>query len=384
VSGGKRSWLAWGIGVAVAALFVVPAGAAPSQSRGGCSKTVASGESVTALVATLAPGETGCLSGTFHEDVTIRRGGAPGAPITLTAAPGQEATIVGRFWVADSANDVVVSSLNLDGRNEERHPSPTINGDRVSFIGNDVTNAHTPAICFIVGHSGRWGVAVDTLIQGNRIHNCGELPATNHDHGIYVESSRRLRVLDNLIYDNADRGVQFYPDAQNSLVQGNIIDGNGQGILFSGNAGLASNGNLVVGNVISNSELRFNVESWYPEGNPIGQDNLARANCIWNGRRGNVADEWGFRAEENVVADPQFANRAAKDFRLDPSGACARLVPTAARVETAVRQNAGPVAKPAQAKPSAEKRAVKPVKKKQRSRPRDRVRRVVERLDAGN
>jgi parallel beta-helix repeat protein len=354
----------------VAALFVVPAAAAPSQSRGGCSRTATSGESVSALVASLAPGETGCLSGTFREDVTIRRGGAPGAPITLTAAPGQEATIVGRFWIADSANDVVVSSLKLDGRNAELLPSPTINGDRVSFLGNDVTNAHDPAICFIVGNSGRWGVAVDTLIQGNRIHNCGELPAKNHDHGIYVESSRRLRILDNLIYDNADRGIQFYPDAQDSLVQGNIIDGNGQGILFSGNAGLASSGNLVVGNVISNSELRFNVESWYPDGNPVGQDNLARANCIWNGRRGNVADEWGFRAEENVVADPQFANRAAKDFRLDPSGACARLVPAAARIETAVRLNAGPV----QAKPVPAK-----AKKKQRPRGRDRARRLVSR-----
>ena len=375
MSGGKRSWLASAIGVAVAALFVVPAAAAPSQPRGGCSRTATSVESVTALVETLAPGETGCLAGTFHEDVTVRRGGAPGAPITLTAAPGQEATIIGRFWVADSANDVVVSSLKLNGRNEARHPSPTINGDRVSFIGNDVTNGHTPAICFIVGNSGRWGVAVDTLIQGNRIHNCGELPAQNHDHGIYVESSRRLRVLDNLIYDNADRGIQFYPDAQDSLVQGNIIDGNGQGILFSGNAGLASNGNRVVGNVISNSVVRYNVESWYPEGNPIGEGNVAAGNCIWNGRRGNVSEEWGFRAEDNVVADPQFADRDGKDFRLDPSGACARLVPTAGRAETAIRANA--VSAPAATRPAAAAKAkAKPAAHTKKPRKHRRHRRV--------
>jgi hypothetical protein len=366
----------------VASLFVVPAGAAPSQSRGGCSKTASPGESVTALVASLAPGETGCLSGTFHEDVTIRFGGAPGAPVTLTSAPGTEAAIVGRLWIADSATDVVVSNLRLDGRNEDRHASPTINGDRVSFIGNDVSNGHT-SICFIVGNTRGWGTAVDTLIQGNRIHNCGELPATNHHHGIYVESSRGLRVLDNHIFDNADRGIQFFPDAQDSLVQGNIIDANGQGILFSGSAGMVSNGNRVVGNVISNSVLRYNVESWYPEGNPVGEDNVASGNCVWNGRSGNVADEWGFRAEDNVVADPGFANRGAKDFRLDPSSACARLVPAAARTKTAVRQNTGPAAKPAQAKPSAEKRPVKPKPvKKGQSRLSDRVRRVVERVMA--
>ena len=37
--------------------------------------------------------------------------GAPGAPITLTTAPGQEATVIGRFWVADSANDGTPSSV---------------------------------------------------------------------------------------------------------------------------------------------------------------------------------------------------------------------------------------------------------------------------------
>ena len=354
MSGGTRRRFAWLFAVAIASLFAVPAGAAPSAARGGCSKTASGGESVEALVASLQPGETGCLAGTFREDVSIYRGGAPGAPITLTAAPGDEAVIVGRLWIADSANDVVVSNLKLDGRNPERLPSPTVNGDRVSFIGNEVTNGHT-AICFIVGHSGRYGTAVDTLIEENRIHDCGLLPATNHEHGIYVESSRGLRILDNLIYDNADRGIQFYPDAQNSLVQGNVIDGNGQGILFSGNAGLVSNGNRVVGNVISNSVLRYNVESWYPEGNPIGEGNVAAGNCIWNGRRGNVSEEWGFRAEGNVVADPQFANRDAKDFRLDPAGACARLVQTADRAATSIRTNT--VSPPAAAKPKPAARA---------------------------
>jgi parallel beta-helix repeat protein len=355
VSGGTRRWLAWAISGVAACLYVLPAGAAPTAPKGGCTRVAGEGESVTALVESLAPGETGCLAGTFHEDVTFRRGGAPGAPITLTAAPGREAAIVGRLWVADSANDVVVMNLRLDGRNPRLLPSPTINGDRVAFIGNDVTNGHSAAICFIVGNLRGWGVAVDTLIQGNRIHNCGELPATNHDHGIYVESSRGLRVLDNLIYDNADRGIQFYPDAQDSLVQGNVLDGNGQGILFSGDGGMASHRNRVVGNVISNSVGRYNVESWYPDGNPVGEGNVATGNCVWNGRRGNVSEEWGFRADGNVVADPLFANRDAKDFRLDPVSACARLVPTASRVETAVRANAGP----AQARPKAAKRPAK-------------------------
>ena len=86
------------------------------------------------------------------------------------------------------------------------------------------------------------------MIERNRIHNCGELPATNHHHGIYVEASDGARITDNWIYDNADRGVQLFPDAQGTYVARNVIDGNGQGIIFS----RKSANNVVEHNVISN------------------------------------------------------------------------------------------------------------------------------------
>src|SRR6186997_3325955 len=63
-----------------------------------------------ALVDGLAPGETGCLlSGTYAEDVAIRRGGTDGRTITLRGAPGVNATIRGRFWIANGADWVTVS-----------------------------------------------------------------------------------------------------------------------------------------------------------------------------------------------------------------------------------------------------------------------------------
>ena len=51
------------------------------------------------------------------------------------------------------------------------------------------------------------------MIEHNRIHDCGELPATNFDHGVYVAEARDTVIRDNWIYSNADRGVQLYPDA---------------------------------------------------------------------------------------------------------------------------------------------------------------------------
>ena len=277
------------------------------------------------LVNRLVPGETGCLlPGSYAESVTIRTGGSPGSPITLTSA-SERASLVGRLWIADSANDVVFTNLLLDGRTTTL-PSPTVNGDRVTFRDNEVTNAHT-AICFVLGDGeGPYGIAVDPVIEGNRIHDCGKLPATNHDHGIYVEASRNARITGNVIYDNADRGIQLYPDAQNTLITGNVLDGNGSGVIFSGDFGIASNGNVVRGNVISNSILRANVESWYPAGNPVGTGNLVEANCVWNGRQGDIDGSLGFTARNNLITDPLFTNRAAKDFTLRAGSPCAALL----------------------------------------------------------
>ena len=279
---------------------------------------------------TLRPGEVGCLlGGTFRESVTIRRGGSRGAPLTLTSAPGRRARIVGTLYVADSANNVVISHLNLDGRDGRHSPSPQINGDHVTLRGNNITNGHT-GICLILGGSfERYGRARDTLVEGNRIHDCGRLPATNHDHGIYVEGTNGARIVGNLIYDNADWGIHLYPDAQHTYIAHNVIDGNGHGILFAGEGAneeyeraYASNNNVVVRNVITNSTIGANVESWW--GGPVGRGNVARRNCLWNGANGNVdRADGGFVPNDNTVARPLFVNRGRKDFRLRPGSRCA-------------------------------------------------------------
>lgn len=275
------------------------------------------------LVASLSAGETGCLAGgMFREDLTIRTGGGAGAPITLASEPGSRATLLGRLWVTESADDVVLANLDLDGRNVENLPSPTVNGDRVSFVGNDVTNHHAPSICFVVGSTTGWGTATDTVLDGNRVHDCGALPRTNKHHGVYLASSRNARLTNNLIYDNADRGVQLYPDAQGTRVARNVIVGNGQGLLFAGDGGVAASDSQVVGNVIARSLVRYNVESWYPPGNPVGTGNVVSGNCLWKGAQGDVGDQVGFTAYDNLFADPRFVDAAAKDFRLRAGSSC--------------------------------------------------------------
>src|SRR5438093_12969345 len=162
----------------------------------------------------------------------MQRGGTRGKPIVLTSATSREARVQGAFWV--DANDVVVTRLRLDGSTTSGAPSPQINGDRVAFRNNDVSNGHT-AICFIVGGDfAKYGLAYATVIAGSRIHDCGRLPRTGHDHGIYLEGSRGARVVGNVIYGNADWGIQLYPEADHSYVAHNVIDGNGGGVIVAG------------------------------------------------------------------------------------------------------------------------------------------------------
>jgi parallel beta-helix repeat protein len=273
------------------------------------------------LVKSLQPGQTGCLrAGTYSENVMVSNSGTANAPVTLTSYPGETATIVGRFWISRGANYVTVDSLNLNGVNQNMLPSPTINADHATFSNDDVTNGHT-AICFLLGSA--WGSADSTLIFRDRIHDCGIMPPQNHEHGIYVESASNTRIEWNLIYDNADRGIQLYPDAQSTIVDHNVIDGNGENVDFSGAGGLSSSNANVYDNIISNAAVRSDVVSWYPAGTPAGRNNILQNNCIWGGRMGTIdSSNGGFTSLGNVIGNPQFVNSAAHDYRLMPNSPC--------------------------------------------------------------
>jgi parallel beta-helix repeat protein len=253
------------------------------------------------LVDSLASGQVGCLrSGTYAEGLNLF---VSKANIVLTSAPNQQATIKSRIYVREGSNRVTVSNLKLQGFPGKANVF--IRGDYSRWLNNDVTNGHGHSSCFLLaGDADGQGLAIGTEIRSNSIHDCGRMPRANHDHGIYVDSARDTKIVDNRIYGNADRGVQLYPNAQETLVEGNTINNNGQGMVIDG----TSSNNVVRGNVFSNpmgARLAgaYNV---YSLRTTRGSGNVVERNCLWKqgGGSGIGYNSSVFTVRNNIVAIP--------------------------------------------------------------------------------
>jgi hypothetical protein len=273
------------------------------------------------LAKSLAPGQTGCLlAGTFTEHVNVSRGGRAGARLRLTAAPGARPRFCGRIEVKDSANYVTISNLRLDGSCTSENMLQ-IWGDFVTVRGNEITNRRSSRSCVFVGHHSL-GLAYNTMIARNRIHDCGR--DIFYDHGIYAAAARSLRISNNYIYDSGGWGIHLYPDVQGALVDHNVVDGSPEsGILISGDDSQASSHVRVAYNIFSWNRKHGIDRSW---GGPVGNGNVAEFNCLWgNGSPFDSGD--GYRRRNNLLANPRYAGRARKNFRLRRGTLCAGMGP---------------------------------------------------------
>jgi hypothetical protein len=297
------------------------------------------------LLAGLRPGGVGCLlKGTFVENVRFDRGGAPGRPITLRSAPGVRAGILGYVWVKSTANDVTIQGIRIDGH-DVNPDTVQVNGDRVKLRDLVITNRNKAGrsytgVCVLAGphfEVDPANTAYDLTVSGSRIHNCGD---DAHEHAIYLESTRNAHVVDSYLYDNPGYGVHMYPDAQGSLIEYDVIDGNSSrckaNLTFSGEkAGgeysrpHGSSNNVVRYSLITNSLCRYNVESYYPTGSLRGVGNVVDHSCVWNAPLRNFARSPGYIEHDNIDDDPRYVDRARKDFRLQSASPCLGLGPAA-------------------------------------------------------
>jgi nitrous oxidase accessory protein NosD len=280
----------------LASATAVPASAGPL----GCDKTLTPRNSIERMANAADPGDVICLrGGNYRENVKVRARGSQRRRIVIQGNPGERAVVRGRLWVTARSRHVVFRSLELYGRNNAKLPSPTVNGDHIAFVGNDIhfgPGFASARSC--ITSDPRYGRARGLVISRNEIHHCGRLPPTNHDHGIYLGGTDGARITHNWIHDNADRGIQLYADADSTRVRFNLIERNGEGILLGGD----SDHNVVELNVIRDSTIRWNVENY----DLVGARNVVRRNCVWQrgGRyraRGGIQQGMAVLRAHNVV-----------------------------------------------------------------------------------
>jgi parallel beta-helix repeat protein len=275
------------------------------------------------LASSLTSGQTGCFRYGTYANTKLR---IANDGITLQTYPGDApATLSGAVWVW--ADNVTVQELKLDssGTSTTEATSPTINGVGDVLRYDDITNNHASRIC--VDTSTYMKTSSRYTIERNRIHDCGTGPTVNQQHGIYLEGTNGT-VQDNAIFDNNDRGVQLYPNADSNHVDNNTIDGNGEGFNFGADTSGASDSNVANNNIISNAARRWLIETNYttpPSGSTI---NRLDGNCLYATLSGYTTNNGidpsanGISVTGSIVGDPLYTRRSTKDFTLLATSPC--------------------------------------------------------------
>ncbi len=310
--------------------FASPTGSDLGPGRGGFRHPY---RSVPRLLRALRGGQTGCLErGVYRHDGVARI--ARRGTVLRGIGPGS-AQIRNPIWVMPGATGAQLLGVSLTSRNQE-YPEPLkVQADRVRIAGNQITGSLS-TICVLIGSQ---RTTHGVIVEGNRISHCGRHGKL--DHLIYVQSAVGTTIRWNLLTDNPGGwAVHLYPDADDSLIEHNVIDRNRGGVIFAGEDGDTSDRNVVRDNAITYSGPRWNIEgSW--SGGPDGSDNLAYSNCLFSRAAGGpagIGEASGFTAGENLVlSESPYVDRGRGNYAFQPASPCRLLVGDVAQATVATR-----------------------------------------------
>jgi hypothetical protein len=284
-----------------------------------CTDTLPAGGDVQAFVDSLAAGEVGCLeSGTSVAGGLLVRS----AGITLASVPGGRATLEITFFnIERGADDVALKRLDIV---TSEVLALRIYGDRALVEQCYFTNRHASGdgACLAVGGSMD---TPDGVLRGNRFEDCGNNDS-NLNQALAGLSCTNLTVVDNVFTGGGAYSIQLYPDANDTIVQHNVIDGSNE---------YSVRGSLVADGTSERHTIEHNIFMYTATTAVqlrVGSGHAVRNNCFW----ANVGGDISGTAEQtgNVVADPELVDRAARDYRLAASSPCLAVVEydTAARI----------------------------------------------------
>lgn len=310
--------------------FASPSGSDFGPGRGGLRHPY---RSVPRLLRSLRGGQAGCLEPGVYRHGGVARITRPGTVLRgLGPGPVQ---IRSPIWIMPGATGAQLLGVSLTSRNRE-YPEPLkVQASRARVAGNQITGS-TNTICVLIGSQHR---THSVTIEGNRISHCGR--HGKFDHLIYVQNTIGTTIRWNLLTDNPGGwAVHLYPNADDTLVEHNVIDHNRGGVIFAGDDGDTSDRNVVRDNAITYSGPRWNIEgSWSDDS--TGTDNLAYSNCLFSRAAGGpagIGEAEGFAAEANLVlSESPYIDRGSGDYAFYPESPCRFLVGDVAQATVASR-----------------------------------------------
>ncbi|MEM7288006.1 MAG: right-handed parallel beta-helix repeat-containing protein [Actinomycetota bacterium] len=204
----------------------------------------------------LAPGTTVWLrGGTYVGDFDYEADGTEAEPIVIRPYPGEHAVIDGQrasgggetvevsgdwsVWMdLEFTNSAAQRFLSQSG-SEGRPLLVSIKGRGTALINNEI---HDGGTCV-----GWWKTAVDSVLHGNLIYNCGWVGTDRpHGHSVYIQSQDTGSKLfeANLVSTSYGRSVQIYGSDQvhnvtmteNTFAGGNSVGGDPKSPLYLGGA----------------------------------------------------------------------------------------------------------------------------------------------------
>lgn len=296
--------------------------ASPTGSDGGAGTEAAPYLTLERLVESLRAGDVGCLrSGTYG-------GGSvyfdtPNGQ--LRSYPGELATITAFMEVRPDAVGAHIHHLRFDASHHSNNTGVKLQADHTVFSDNELTKGGQ-GVCLLAGS---YNPAQDIVIERNHIHDCGP-SSSKLEHQIYLNHTRGAIVRWNILNGNAGGwGVHLYTDADDSVIEHNIIDGNHGGVIFAGDGGETSDRNVVRNNAITYSSPRWNIEGSWSDDAP-GAGNGADHNCVYSDGEDaptGIGRQNGFGTDANtVVQGSPYVDRAAGNYSFAPDSPCAALV----------------------------------------------------------
>lgn len=265
----------------------------------------------------LEPGQRVLVQGGIYEqDLVMARAGAPDAPITVAAQPGERvvlhaASTEGDTYpvlFTDGAAYVRLRGLVIEGASGISSTNVYVQGDAhdIELTGNEIRFSQDQGV-----FSERTTRRVSIL--GNRIHDngLGHVEGQHQSHGLYIEGEDHL-IANNVIYDHPfGFGIQVYPDNRRTVVVNNTV-------VRSGYSGVVVGGSEVDDILVRNNVLAFNDKYGVEMDSSCPSNTTVDTNVLHDNGEGPLDDgcDSVLNSGRNIKADPVFLAMRRADLRL--------------------------------------------------------------------